>query len=87
MKAKLITSLLIGSILPWFYFILVSVGQVRYLDQDGNLTKFGSSGVIGFFEYHGLMEAALIYGQSILVCATAIVLVCYCYDFVKTRYG
>ena len=84
MKAKLITSILFGILIPWLYFVFVNVGPIRYYDVDGD-DIIGASGIAGFIEFNGITDSILIYLQAILVCTLLVLFVCGAYDFIQKK--
>lgn len=74
MKSTLITSLIVGIVLPWAYFLIVTVGPVREIGESGEV--IGASGVEGFIQFHGLAEALLVYAQAGAVCGVVAFCVC-----------
>ncbi|MCU7921031.1 MAG: hypothetical protein KZQ95_22130 [Candidatus Thiodiazotropha sp. (ex Epidulcina cf. delphinae)] len=86
MKAKLITSSLLGFMLPWTYFLVVNVGPIRIYDQFGK-ESVGSSGVLGFIEFNGLLDALIIYAKAALACALVVFIVCVVYDVIAGKYA
>ena len=86
MKAKLITSGLLGLMLPWTYFLVVKIGPIRTHDQFGEVS-FGASGVLGFIEFIGLTDAILIYTKAVLACTLAVFLICVVYDAISGKYS
>jgi hypothetical protein len=67
LKSNVLTSLIVGLILPWTYFLIVTVGPVREISESGEV--IGKSGVAGFIQFHGFSDALVIYVQAIAVCA------------------
>jgi hypothetical protein len=47
-KPKLLTSILLGLILPWRYFGIVTIFPIRYLERDGDI-PLGQAGIAGFW--------------------------------------
>jgi hypothetical protein len=86
MKSKLVTSLILGPLLPWVYFLFVTVGPARYTDSDGNTTIGESGGVTGFIEFYGALESTIIYVKTSLTCAVLVFSVCIVYTFAKSYY-
>lgn len=74
MKPNLITSLLIGIVLPWAYFLIVTVGSVREIGEFGEV--IGPSGIEGFIQFFGLSDALVIYFQTGAVCAVVAFCIC-----------
>ena len=66
MKSKILTSLIVGLVMPWTYFLVVTVGPVREVSDSGEV--IGKSGVAGFIQFHGLADALVIYVQANVVC-------------------
>ena len=74
MKSNLITSLLVGIVLPWAYFLIVTVGPVREIGESGLV--IGPSGIEGFIQFNGLSDALVIYFQAGAVCAVVAFCIC-----------
>jgi hypothetical protein len=75
LKSKLLTSLIVGLIMPWAYFLVVTVGPVREISESGEV--IGKSGVAGFIKFHGLADALGIYVQASAVCGVLAFGVCW----------
>lgn len=65
--------------LPWAYFLVVSVGPISTYDKFGK-ESVGISGVLAFIEFIGLPDAIIIYTKTALVCALLVYFVCVVYD-------
>ena len=85
MKAKLLTSILFGLCAPLLYAQLVLNQPLRMINRDTGETTYGNSGILGFIEFHGYYEAATIYVQALLVCATVGFIMCSTYDFLRFK--
>lgn len=75
MKSKLLTSLIVGLVLPWAYFLVVTVGPVREISESGEV--IGKSGIAGFIQFHGFADALIIYAQAIAVCGVLAFGICW----------
>ncbi|MFB2707241.1 hypothetical protein [Marinobacter shengliensis] len=75
MKSKFLTSLIVGLVLPWTYFLVVTVGPVREISESGEV--IGKSGVAGFIQFHGFADALMIYAQAIAVCGVLAFGICW----------
>lgn len=75
MKSKLLTSLIVGLVMPWTYFLVVTVGPVREIGESGEV--IGKSGVAGFIQFHGFADALVIYAQAGAVCAVLAFGICW----------
>ena len=75
MKSKLLTSLIVGLILPWTYFLVVTVGPVREISESGEV--IGKSGVAGFIQFHGFADDLVIYVQASAVCGVLAFGICW----------
>ena len=70
MKANVVTSILFGLIIPWAYFLFVSVSSLNVY-ENGVLIKEQSennSGIRNFIEFHGTFESLVIYAKTATVC-------------------
>ena len=67
MRSKIITSLIAGLALPWFYFVVFTVGSVVTFSPEGERI-IGKSGIAGFVQFHGVSGAFLIYLKATAVC-------------------
>lgn len=79
MKAKMITSSLLGLMLPWSYFLIVTVSPIRSFDQSGNKTV-GAGGLAGFVEFNGLGGSLFIYAKAVVFCALVVFIICEIYE-------
>jgi len=84
-KAKLLTSLFIGALLPWVYFIVVRIGPLRYIDNEGT-TVSKLSGISGFIEFNGVFNSIIIYFQTATVCACIVFIICNIYVLIEVHY-
>lgn len=82
MKSNLLTSLIVGMVLPWTYFLFVSVGPVREIGESGEV--IGKSGIEGFIQFHGLTDALVIYVQASAACAVLAFGICLLKEAVDT---
>jgi hypothetical protein len=85
MKPKLITSVLLGLLIPWSYFLVVTVGPIRSYDQSGP-ESIGPAGLAGFIEFEGIVGSILIYSKATIVCALLVFIICTIYDVIAKRY-
>ncbi len=83
-KAKFITSIILSLIIPWSYFIFVSVGTVKTFDQDGN-TMIGPDGLAGFIEFNGLVGSVIIYLETIAICGFFVFCICTIYEVIAKK--
>ncbi|MEC7816548.1 MAG: hypothetical protein VX939_09760 [Pseudomonadota bacterium] len=74
MKAKFLTSLIVGLLLPWTYFLVFTVGPVREISESGEVV--GESGLAGFIQFYGFADALVIYAQAIAVCGVVAFGIC-----------
>lgn len=81
MKAKIITSVLLGLLIPWIYFLIVTVGSIRTYDPIGN-EIIGPRGVIAFIEFNGVIDSPIIYGKAAIVCILFVFTICSIYDLI-----
>ncbi len=84
MKNRLVISTLIGSILPWLYFVFITVSPVKYISANGNVTE-GSRGVAGFIEFNGLSGSLFIYLQAIIVCTVFVLIIYSIYNVINKQ--
>ena len=84
MKPKLITSILLGLLMPWSYFLVVTIGPLRSYDEAGNET-IGPGGLAGFIEFEGIVGSLLIYSKTAGVCAFVVFIVCSIYEIIKQK--
>jgi len=84
MKAKLITSILLGFLLPWSYFLIVRSEPIRIYDQAGNET-IGSSGIVGFIEFYGIVDSLIVYSQAAIVCTLIVFVICFIYEKIAKK--
>ena len=75
MKSKIITSLIVGLLMPWTYFLVVTVGPVREISESGEV--IGKAGVAGFIEFHGIADALVIYVEVSAVCGVLAFGICW----------
>ena len=85
MKAKTITSVLLGLLIPWIYFLVVTVGSIRTYDPIGN-EIIGPKGVIAFIEFNSIIDSLIIYGKAAIVCILFVFVICSIYDLVAKNY-
>ncbi|PUB80787.1 MAG: hypothetical protein DBP02_20210 [gamma proteobacterium symbiont of Ctena orbiculata] len=85
MKAKLITSSVVGLLLPWTYFVIVNIGSIRKYDQLGK-ESIGSSGILGFIDFNGFTDALVIYVKTVFACALVVFFICVVYDVIAGKY-
>jgi len=81
-KPKLLTSILLGTLLPWVYFLLVTTGPSRHINSEG-VTAFGQNGVAGFIEFYGITYSVIIYLQTALACTVLVFIICNVYVFIE----
>jgi len=82
MKSKIITSSILGLTIPWLYFLFVNIEPLRYINSNNEVTTIGSSGILGFIEFHGAAKSLIIYCQSFAICTAAVFMICLIYDLV-----
>jgi len=75
LKSKLLTSLIVGLVMPWTYFLIVTVGPVREVTEFEEV--IGKSGIAGFIQFHGLFDTLVIYAQAGAVCAVLAFGICW----------
>lgn len=75
LRSKLLTSLIVGLVLPWAYFLVVTVSPVREISEYGEV--IGESGVAGFIQFYGFSDALVIYAQAIAVCGVLAFGICW----------
>lgn len=84
MKSKIVTSVFLGLLFPWSYFVFVTVGPNRHYDMDGN-EVVGAYGISGFIEFNGVVGSVFIYLQATLACAFFVLIICSIYDFIRKK--
>ncbi|KZZ62858.1 hypothetical protein A3762_01915 [Oleiphilus sp. HI0125] len=84
MKPKLITSILLGSLFPWPYFLLITVGPIRSYDEAGK-EIVGPGGLAGFIEFEGIADSLLIYSKAAAVSALVVFVICSIYEVVSKK--
>lgn len=82
--AKLITSTLFGLLMPWSYFLVVTVGPVQSYDPSGNETV-GSSGLFGFIEFNGILDSLIIYTEAVIVGALVVFIICTVHEMIAKK--
>ena len=86
MKPKLITSIVFGILVPWLYFVVVTVGPARHVGTEGK-SNIGSSGISGFIEFHGIIGATEMYIKTALLCAGFVYIICTAYTYIEAHYA
>lgn len=82
MKVKLLASASLGLLMPWLYFIFVSLGPIRYVGGNAG-SSLGQSGVASFVAFYGGLDAVFIYMQTALISSFVVFVVFYIYSRVK----
>jgi len=84
-KVKLITSLIIGALLPLFYFVVVTISPIRYVEN--NVDKASNlNGINGFIEFYGVSNSIIIYLQATIICAVIVYIIWSIYAFFEANY-
>ncbi len=83
-KAKFITSIILGLIIPWLYFIFVTVGTVKTFDQEGNVLV-GPNGLASFIEFNGFLGSLAIYSEAIAISGFLVFCVCTLYEIIAEK--
>lgn len=77
MKSKILTSILVGLVLPLSYFLFVTVSTLDVY-EDGKLVNEGSGkiGVSAFIEFNGILGSLIIYCQAAFFCFIVSFVIC-----------
>jgi len=81
MKAKAITSISLGLLLPWIYFEFSNSQHIRYIDAENN-TLYGENGLLGLIEFYGFLDVFILYAKAVVICTIFIFIICSIYDFI-----
>jgi len=77
MKAKMVTSILSGLLIPWLYFLFVTVSPMTVYEEGEPVgPSRGASGITLFLEHNGIIESLVIYGQSAASITLAVFAIC-----------
>ena len=88
MMNKVKTSLALALIMPFTYFLFVTVTSLNIYDSGSGvlLSKAsGSTGIKAFIELNGLAQSILLYAKSTLYFFIFTFLVCNVYDFFNKK--
>jgi len=82
---KLIISLVIGALLPWVYFLVVTISPIRY-GGNGEETVSNLNNINGFIEFYGISNSIIIYLQATIICAGIIYIIWGIYNHFQANY-
>jgi hypothetical protein len=89
LKAKLLKSSILGALIPWSYFLIVTVSPLRVYDQAGNdvtpREAPSNGGVLGFIEFYGVEESLLMYLGASMFCGLIVFVISSINEFISNK--
>ena len=86
MKSNLLTSILFGLIIPWFYFLFVDVAPMDLYENGTLISKASNAhGVSAFIEFYGINKSLLIYSKVASTIFIVTFFVCVTNQFIRSK--
>ena len=86
MRAKILVSILFGLLLPWAYFLAVEITPMNIYKSGVLIGKAAyKNELIIFIEFHGWLQALLLYLIAFLACSLCTLIICFTHAFVARK--